>query len=259
MSSLRFATQRTTVVNITGEQIAHMTETPILLIPAPGEGKFILPRHMLTEAFFGDITYYALFTTGNGSVAFYANGEAPSANFNTSTIGGALGVLLSGVFESGGHSFAMVESDFGIFTVKTIQSFVTDVEACTNSALMLTYIWSSAEVPGPIPLGPVASSTLGEGGSGYVVGDTGYLVDQSSLHDTLYEITAVGEGGAVTAYTITAPGTKAYGPGIAGQMATTSLTGDGVDLTIVITSLAENDTQMRVTIDYDLIEPLGAS
>lgn len=262
MSSLRFATQREEVINITGEQITHMTETPIPLLPAPGENQFILPRHMITELIVGNRHYFALFGTGEGSVTFYDTGDPATANVNTAGVGGSLGVLLGGgeLFNISGHHYMLVESDFGLFTVKTIQSFVTDVTACTNKGLLLTYLWGSTDPapPGPIALGPILASTLDNGGTGYVVGDVGYVNSVGEVHDALYEVTSV-DGGVVTGYTITDQGTSTPGPSTYVQpVGTTATTGVGTGLQMEITDIGPDDTQLRLTIAYDLITPLVA-
>lgn len=257
-SSLRFATERTVVIDITGDQIATMTNSPIRLIAAV-DGKFILPRHAMTEVLVASGSFYAPVTTGVGSITKYDDGNPVLANSNVGTVGGTLGALLSGLLNVEGTHFMLTESDFGLFTIKTLQSFLVDVSVCTSKALDLTFVWGNLDPtpPGPIPLGPLVTSTLTSGGTGYVVGDTGEVADLASSGNTRYQVTSVDGGGSVTGYTITDPGAAMDATPFDQPKATTHLSGSGTGLEITVTEITEPVINVRFTIEYDLVDPLG--
>jgi hypothetical protein len=83
-----------------------------------------------------------------------------------------------------------------------------------------------------------ANVTAGHGGANYAIGDTGSVVGSGGGSGATYTVTAIGVGGAVTAFTIT-PGSKYTA---VGGNATSILTGNGDGtLEIDVTAVADNN------------------
>lgn len=108
----------------------------------------------------------------------------------------------------------------------------------------LVFRWSSGDRVITFHEGPISSTTLGNGGTGYAVGDTGYLKGVST--DATYLVTGA-SGGIVTSYTISAAGTR-Y------QVWTDTLTsrsgaqpGSGTGLLINVTAVTGSVTFQVVT------------
>jgi hypothetical protein len=86
-----------------------------------------------------------------------------------------------------------------------------------------------------IGAGSIVIATIGAGGSGYVLNDTGTINGGNA--DATYKVTGVGGGGAVTSFTVTTPGTKYM---VANGVATTDAgaqPGAGVGFTVNIAAV----------------------
>lgn len=66
---------------------------------------------------------------------------------------------------------------------------------------------SGAIIINPTVVGPIATTSLNTGGTGYAVNDTGTFIVSNTGQGATYIITSV-SGGVVTGYTVTAPGTS---------------------------------------------------
>ncbi len=102
--------------------------------------------------------------------------------------------------------------------------------------------------------GPITTTTLLDGGADYVVGDTGTINDDggSGGSGATYIVTGV-TAGAVTGYTITAPGTS-YTPSETGTTPGGGQPGMGSGFLVTITDVAATQTgQITVTVYYSVI------
>jgi hypothetical protein len=99
--------------------------------------------------------------------------------------------------------------------------------------------------------GPIVTTTLGAGGLGYAMGDTGII--NAGPGTATYTILTVGAGGAVLTYSITAPG---IGYSVANGVATSTggaQPGVGVGFTVNITAVQTGNGTLKVVTYYQII------
>lgn len=100
--------------------------------------------------------------------------------------------------------------------------------------------------------GPILTTTLNAGGSGYAVNDTGTITTGSA--DATYIVTSIGAGGAVTGYTITSGGTH-YPPATAVATATGGAQpGVGTGFKVNIVTVQIGDGSLEITIFYGIVQ-----
>lgn len=87
---------------------------------------------------------------------------------------------------------------------KDWNGYVTDLYTITLSSGTVL-LWTSGDVSVRLTQGPISSTSLFSGGSGYAVGDTGRI--SGVTFDATYTVTGVSSG-AVTSYSISNNGTK---------------------------------------------------
>jgi hypothetical protein len=88
-----------------------------------------------------------------------------------------------------------------------------------------------------IDFGVIATASVGDGGSGYSIGDTGSI--EAGGFDAAYEVTSVDGGGAVTGFALSAPGTG-YQAGAGQPTSVNTGSGDGA-FTIDVDSITPGD------------------
>ena len=104
-------------------------------------------------------------------------------------------------------------------------------------------------------MGPIATSTLGAGGSGYAVNDTGVIDPSSTVSsgDATYKVLTVDGSGAVLTYSVTAAGAvypvaNAIPTGTGGAQP-----GAGVGLTLNVTAITPGDGTLVCTLYYAVV------
>lgn len=108
---------------------------------------------------------------------------------------------------------------------------VAFVESGTGAAHFHVLAWKSGDGQNQnsgysqsVGLAGIAWATLSAGGTGYAVGDAGTIAGGTPANSATYQVTAIGGGGAVTAFAITNAG-AAYS--VANGVATTHTSGAG--------------------------------
>ena len=200
------------VTDLSAAQVVSLATTPITLVSAQGPGTLITPVFITVEYVPGTEIYPQ-------NVALNLEWGATGAATVMFTQTGLTSLIAAGCPAS-----------------------VLD-DTAENAPLNLVAATSLA-------LGPVATSSLGAGGTLYSVNDTG-LITGGGNADCAYKVLSVdGITGAVITYSITAAGTN-YAP--ANGVTTTADAGTGSGLTINILTVTKGDGTLRVTTLYDVI------
>ena len=121
-----------------------------------------------------------------------------------------------------------------------------DATPALNQPINLTF--SS----GAFALAGIGVATLGAGGTGYAIGDTGTITTGNG--DATYEVLTVSGLGAVLTFKITFPGS---GYAVANGQATATggaQPGVGINFTVDVTSLVNGDGALKVTTLYKVID-----
>lgn len=206
-------------VTLAASQVRTLSSAPVEIVAAPGAGKLALPLIVSSKYTFVSVPY--------------------GANADAELLLGAdffEGILLAHLSDADDYAVATL----GNASARGATTFA-------NRPLVL----ASNNDPGDT--GAIATSTLGTGGSGYAIGDTG-TVDAGSENAT-YAVTAVDGEGAVTAYTLTASGT-AYA--VADSVGTAVVTGGGDGaLTINIAEITPGDGTLQVDVVYLIVDPIA--
>jgi hypothetical protein len=210
-------------ITLTAAQLNALNTSPPTLIAAPGAGKLIVPFGFAQSVIFGTVAL----TTGVGTT------------FGPNYSGIATALIPNGTLFAPGQVFS---SKF-IYTPSAFSAVVALMPGADNTALVL----NGADNFG----GAIATSSLGAGGTGYAMGDTGTITTGNG--DATYEVLTVGALGAVLTYSITAPGTG-YVTG-AGQATATggAQPGVGINFTINVNSIKLPDCTMRFVTYYQII------
>jgi hypothetical protein len=208
---------------LTAAQIIGMSVTPVSLVPAPGAGKLIQP-------------FIATAIYSFGTRAFMPSGaDQIWAGCLPAPVAAQLGVYTN-PFRSSGVSYfelpAFSDVPVALLPGADNQPFVLTGDTAYSS-------------------GPIVTTTLNAGGSGYVANDTG-TIDGGVVAAT-YKVLTVGAGGSVLTYQVTSPGT-AY-PVINNEATATggAQPGVGVGFTVNITAVATGDGTLKVVTYYQII------
>lgn len=196
---------KTTRVSVSSAEILDLHNTPKVLVPAPGAGKMI----QLVDA----VSFYTF-----GASWYISDDNLIIINAGT-----------DGTYFTSGIALGSLGDQTTLF-VRVHRAWAS--EEVDNQPVVLEAL-AAVRVTGN-----VGNTSVGDGGSGYDVDDTGGIAAGSS--DATYIVTAVDGGGAVTAFTITAPGTGyEVGDGQVTQVSTGA--GDGA-FTIDIDSITSPST-----------------
>lgn len=210
-------------VLLTASQVVNLFNTPVVLIPAPGAGKIIVPIFGAISLNLGSIPF-----NGNGAdqltIGYATSGDNAFPNSFNGIIEAAQSAILA---QSAGYTNPLDISP-----------------GDDNQAIQLTAL----EL---YNTGPILTTTLGAGGTGYAINDTGSITTGNG--DATYKVLTVGALGAVATYAITFPGTE-YSTG-AGQATATggAQPGVGINFTVNVTAVSPGNGSVRVTVYYQII------
>ena len=210
-------------VALTSAQILALTTTTITLVAAPGAGKVIIPLQIASVFTFGTLPYLS---ADGGSLGIqYAGGTYQNIN---GSVPGVIGALADTLYYSAAF-------------LNTPQAILPGAD---NVAMTIKANLSIAS-------GPIVTTTLGAGGLGYAVNDTGTILVQSG--DATYKVLTVGAGGAVLTYQITGAGTSYDVQNAAATMTGGAQPGVGVGFTVNITAVNHGDGTLKVTTYYQVL------
>lgn len=212
-----------TTATFTAANILAQGSTPLQLVAAPGAGKLLLP---VSFAFFYEFGTTPFQYVGNDSIQPQYGGAAHDAVIASAILGLVNGTASGLAYATG--------------SVLAVNNLVAD----TNQGIFIPVTLSP-------PGGPIVTTTLGAGGSGYAPNDTGILTDGNS--DATYKVLTVGGGGAVLTYQITGAG-SAY---LIGNGAATAAGGGqpgvGTGFTVNITAVTNGNGSLKVTSFYSIV------
>lgn len=124
----------------------------------------------------------------------------------------------------------------GAVTTSPVISY--DMLTPSNSGAKIAFVESSVN-------GPIVTSSVAAGGTGYATGDTGTIATGSTL--ATYKVTSVSgngrNGGVVTGYTLTSGGA---GYSVASGVATTRTSGNGKNFTVNILTIGTTAAHFHV-------------
>jgi hypothetical protein len=210
-------------VTLTAAQIRALQTTPVVVVPAPGAGKIIVPFGIATVFNFGTVPYKV------------ASGGADALNALYAPAGGSLELTLNNVVVAAVSNF----SYNGCFP-----NLLQILPGNDNNAVDLAASNNYTN-------GPIATATLGVGGAGYAVNDTGTISGGSA--DATYKVLTIGAGGAVLTFQITGAGTSyATANGVATATGGAQ-PGIGVGFTVNITAVTQGDGTLKVVTYYQII------
>jgi hypothetical protein len=214
-------------VILTAAQVRELAATPQVIVPAPGPGLYITPRFISASVV--DVTQpyevpdqVGLSVQEDGADSIYC-------------FGGGSGDLTE-LLKASEDSVVVGTTNTGNFDIAA----AADVE---NRPAVLV-------ATAPINTGPVASVEIDDGGAAYEVNDVLDLV-QGDGTGAQVTVDAVDGGGAITAATLSAPGTG-YAPGI---VSTTG--GAGAGASFEITAVDNGDGQLVYDAWYT-VDKVGA-
>lgn len=225
--------------SLTKAQILALGTTPVTLIAAPGANKAIILLGGILEGVFGTTAYVSEgsppLNLTYGGIAFAGN-----TGIMQVTDGGSSGVLTAA------HSAS-----------RPLQPLLYSAEGEANSAKANSVIvnqsvtLSSGSVAN-FNYGPIVTTTLGVGGTGYAANDTGFINPNGEVSsaDATYKVLTVDGDGAVLTYQVTAAGfaypvENGIDTGTGGGQP-----GSGTGLTLNITAVTTGDGTLNVTLYY---------
>lgn len=169
----------TTTATITPTQLTTLQSSPIELISAPGAGNIAVLLQVFYQ--YTGATYSIRAPDGTATVVYATQpfNRLVFDDFN-------FGIFISGPAELAMGTTPALKADL-----------TSDDGALANCAIIFKQttdmgVW-----------GAIFSSSVNDGGEGYVVGDTGIVVDLYSGGETTYVVDSVDGGGAVLTYTLT--------------------------------------------------------
>lgn len=215
--AIRFAS-----VTLNSGQLAHLHSTPVLMIAAPGAGKFIQPITVAIKYVYETVPFE---TTGAESV-----------------LQGTLGGQTVLGFGTGPTILVSTGNSLNFLTGAGTASGQFDPSTFENQALYFTAADDFAA-------GAVLTSSLAAGGTGYSIGDTGTI--NSGDFNAAYTIDTVGGSGNVLTYHLTNGGAQNVPTS---AVATTVVTGGGDGaFTVNILTTAIGDGAASLIISYIVI------
>src|SRR6266404_2445358 len=220
----------TVSVNINQAQFWALGDSPPILLPAPGVGKANIVQYCFIQFIAGSDVYDS--DIGGNVGIGYASGPLASTTPSICATNAGLNSDQVGFWHASVNSVSFTNLPSIPFS---------DIE---NIAIVLV---GHSQVAGPI-----VTSTLGAGGSGYVIGDTGLLPNNSG--DATYVVDSISGGGGtgpVATYHLSSVGTGyPVQNGASTQVSTGA--GDGA-FTINLTSVRKGNGTAKVTVGYQII------
>jgi len=233
---------QTATVSLTSSQIQNLAATPVQLVAAPGAGNYIyLVSPPLFELVFG--------TTPYSSPSCFNSMQFMVSPGNTQSV---LGTNWIGVYAPDDllTQIQSVIETTGSGSV-TLPELTLPVAALSNAPL---YLWI-------LPCGNIGTSSVGVGGSGYSVGNTGTItaIGGSSANAT-YTITGVSSG-SVTSFSVTNVSGALYLPTSSNGPYTTDVTTGGGNgaFTVNVNTVSSaqeftgGDGTLKVTVYYQVL------
>lgn len=206
------------VISLSSAQLLDLANTAVEMIPAPGLNKGIIVTEVLSTYNFNTLDYPSL-----TPVLIYGANESVSYNADIAPfLGLAESAVLNSTFE--GNNFT-----------KAIAA---------NAAVNLKYVGDNDPAAGPI-----VTTTIASGGSGYAPGDEFGIIPLGSGNEASGTINTVDGGGAVLTYTVSDPGT---GYSISAGLVTET-GGAGSGFTINITAVQPGDGTGIIEVFYRIV------
>jgi len=209
--------------SVSSAQLQNLLGAPVLLVGAPGAGKLLVFFGALMAYKFGTVAYDA---PGDVLEVIYGSNINPQLTPNASVTG-----LIASAASAAAFASASYASIFGI------------LPGSDNTALNL--------YGQDYNVGPIATTSLGAGGLGYAVNDTGVLTDGDGT--AAYKVLTVGAGGAVLTYQITNTGHLYPVENGAATATGGAQPGVGTGLTINILTIVQGDGTLTVTTYYQVV------
>jgi hypothetical protein len=196
----------------------------IQIVPPPGDGKLIWPITSMLIYNFGTVDFS---NSPQLQICYGADVEEILAANLTSLTG--LGV-----------------SEFAIAVPLASGGVYGNLAGCLNQPLNLLLR------VGAFALGGVGAASVGAGGTGYAIGDTGTITTGNG--DATYRVLTVDGLGAVLTFAITFPG-SGYATGNGQATATGGAQpGVGINFTVDVNSIVNGDGSIKVTTLYQVID-----
>jgi hypothetical protein len=215
------------VVSVDAADIAAWDSVPSVLIAAPGAGRYISPK-----AF--DVVMTKATNVWNARGTFHL-GLGP----NVLGVGGVADALQGTGVNQAGDGTNTVSLNVPITGSGNHWAFGS--AAAEDEPLTIS-------CDGSLLGGPILTSSVADGGSGYAPGDTGTIDDPASWgFDATYVVDTVDGSGAVLTFTVTNPGAGGYGVGVS---PTSAPSGGGSGFTIDVTSVVVGDSPCKFVIYY---------
>lgn len=214
---------RSKTVNVTRAQLLALVTTPITLVPAPGAGRIVSVFGIDVLFKFGTIQYQV----ATGSIAFQYADAAHSAVVSALSADPVVGAASSFSYLPG-----------------TLTTPIAISPGADNTAVVIP--------AGPAyNAGPIVTATLGAGGAGYAIGDTGEIDDGG--FDATYVVDTVDGAGAVLTFHLTATGSRYTVTNGAPTAVGGAQPGVGVGFTVNITAIRAGDGTLKVVTYYQII------
>jgi hypothetical protein len=212
-------------VALTPAQIQQLHTTPVTIIPAPGAGFVIVPIE-------------AVLVNGTGSIAY------------TSTGLDSLSLTYTG---ASAQAFAAALSNFVVGNLNHITSKAGTAFNAVSLLAAGNINNQSVQIAGSFNYnaGTIVTATLGAGGTGYVVNDTGTITQGNN--DATYIVTSIGANGAVTGFTITGAGTANTVANLVATVTGGAQPGVGANFTVNITAVTLGNGTLRVILYYTIV------
>lgn len=209
---------------ITGAQILTLNGSPVNVVLAPGDDKWLLPAQVLYE-----------YVSGNGSLNSNRN-----LTLQTDIDPTSWHAAIAAVFSNNApYPFYTRPAAF------TNTSFGGDV--IDNGGLRVIASGSNTVAT------PIVTASVNVGGADYVVGDTGTIDSPEALTPAGYEVLTVDGGGAVLTFTVT-PNDGTY---FAGDTRTTTPGGGqpgiGTGFTVNIDTVEDYTGYLLVHVWYNIL------
>lgn len=208
---------------ITAAQIAALHTTPITLIQAPGAGFLTLVMAVCA-------------VMNPGSNLFATQGTDSLLYRYTNLSGDTVASAMPG----------LVPNATPIFTLG-LSAGVTEDSLLPGDDNQPVVVGAQANYNA----GPIVTTTLGAGGAGYAVNDTGTITQ--GANDATYQVLTVGAGGAVLTYQITGAGTKYVTANGVATATGGAQPGVGVGFTVNITAVQPGNGTLKVTTYYQVL------